>query len=245
MAEQNRSMLGWTRGQWGQFMWVFGLVFVAINALFWIGLINQEVRIRRAYEKVFLSFDREWEYLQRLTALLRIEAGYASSEERPLVVFRGRHLGISFAYPGIWGEFEESFPKSYYVSAQFKRGYFAHIAGAYSDEPPLEHDRFWDRLAVGVELPDDLEEICADLSRIATTCLKLETASGIRYVRVRYDVYNDPNGYSVRDAVIYVFARPGGDFPGVALSNIELRRAGIPHDIAEMDRLMESVVLES
>lgn len=238
-------MLGWSRGQWREFMWIFGLIFAAINALFWLGLINQEVKIRRAYEELFVRFDTEWEYLQRLTALMRIEGGFLENEENALAAFRGRHLGISFAYPAIWGEFEESLPKSHSVSAQFKRGYFAHIAGGYRAEPPLEHGRYWDRVAVGIALPEDVQDLCAEYSAQATTCLNLRTASGIAYVRMRYDVYNDPNGYSVRDAVVYVFARPGGDFPGIAISNIELRKSGIPHDIAEMDRLMESVILES
>jgi len=157
-------------------------------------------------------------------------------------VFEGHVLDLAFSYPKPWGEFEESKPSTYYVSAGLKRGTLERLIGAYSQDPPPGHATGWDTVAVGAWTADDIDRVCAR-NTLADTCLTLTTRSGIRYARIRYDHYLEV-GDAVDDVVIYVFANPESDFPAMAMSNIGLRKSGIPHRISDMDAIMESMVFK-
>lgn len=239
--EEEPGEEGWTRARWRRFLLAFGALFLAANAVFWYHLARVE-STARLYEERLRRFDQEWAYLQRLALLQRIEQGLLTEEEEPRAVFRGRHAGISFAYPAVWGELVESEAAAHYVSVRFRRGEASRLLGAFAGVPDPMLITGWDSIAANVRTPEDVRNACATQT-LADTCLTITNSSGLRYARIRYREFREVRE-TLNDVVLYVFANPGGDFPGIALGNVELRRLGVPHSIADMDALMDSVILE-
>lgn len=237
--EDSAGALFWSKSQWRQFITVFTMATIVVSGTFWFFLIRQEIGIRQRYTALSVQFDREWSYLQKLARLerIRLVSGQDGTNE---AVFTGRRLNVSFSYPKAWGEFEESKPTTYYMSAGLKRGTLERFIGAYNRQPPISHGSGWDSVAVGMWTPDDIERVC-ERNTLADTCLTLTTRSGIRYARIRYDHFLEVDG-AVDDVVIYVFVNPESEFPAMALSNIGLRKSSIPHRISDMDAIMESMV---
>lgn len=237
--ESSLSSVIWSRSQWRQFLTVFTVLVIVVSGAFWIFLYEQELRSQRYYRELYRQFDQEWAYLQKLARLDRIRQ-ITEQEGVQEAVFDSSHLDLSFSYPKPWGDFEESKPTTYHVSAGLKRGTEERLIGAYNQDPPPGHVSGWDSAAVGIWEEDDIDRVCARHT-LADTCLTLTTSTGIRYARIRYANWLEVHD-SVENVVIYIFVNPESEFPAMALSNIGLRKSHIPHLISDMDAIMDSMV---
>lgn len=239
--EVSDGSLIWSQSQWRQFIVVFTMATIIVSGLFWIFLIRQEIGLQRHYTVLSEQFDKEWSYLQKLSRLYQVQL-LSEQEGSQEAVFNGRRLNLSFSYPKVWGQFEESPQQTFHTAIRLKNDTLEKLLGAYNRAPPTEYISGWDSVAIGTWSKEDVGRVC-ERNTFADTCLTLTTKSGVKYARIRYDHFLLVGG-AVSDVVIYVFAHPEGEFPAMALSNIGLRKSGIPHRISEMDVLMESMVFQ-